>query len=115
MRRLWIVGLLGLGAVVAAGLLVLRDRPDAPGTPEPTASAPRARYQCSMHPEIVSDEPGICPICQMRLQRVDEAAVAPGERRPLFYRHPMRPDVTSPTPAISISVTSSGRSSARRM
>ena len=52
-----------------------------------------------MHPEIVSDEPGICPICQMRLQRVDEAAVAPGERRPLFYRHPMRPDVTSPTPA----------------
>jgi hypothetical protein len=24
-----------------------------------------------MHPQIVSDKPGICPICQMTLQRVD--------------------------------------------
>jgi len=64
-----------------------------------------AKYQCAMHPQIVSDEPGICPICQMKLQRVDEAAparvaAAPGgARTPLFYRHPMRADVSSPVPA----------------
>jgi multidrug efflux pump subunit AcrA (membrane-fusion protein) len=54
-----------------------------------------------MHPQIVAHEPGICPICQMQLQRVDDAhgAAAPAARTPRFYRHPMRPDVTSPTPA----------------
>jgi multidrug efflux pump subunit AcrA (membrane-fusion protein) len=71
----------------------------------PAATAARASYQCAMHPQIVSEEPGICPICGMKLQRVDEplaadAAPAPAaERRPLFYRHPMRADVTSPEPA----------------
>lgn len=33
----------------------------------------KARYQCSMHPEIVSDKPGNCPICGMRLSRVEES------------------------------------------
>ena len=60
-------------------------------------------YQCAMHPQIVSNEPGICPICQMKLQRVDDApgtTKAPsGERKVKFYRHPMRPDVASPVPA----------------
>lgn len=31
-----------------------------------------ARYQCPMHPHIVSDKPGKCPICAMPLQKVDE-------------------------------------------
>jgi Cu(I)/Ag(I) efflux system membrane fusion protein len=77
------------------------------GTP-PLGGAAKGKYQCSMHPQIVSDEPGICPICQMKLTRVDEPVTAPeprtataaaGSRKPLFYRHPMRPDVTSPAPA----------------
>jgi hypothetical protein len=73
-----------------------------PGATPAGAAAPK--YQCSMHPQIVSDRPGICPICQMKLQRVDEPAAATdahsaGAHAPLFYRHPMRPDVTSPHPA----------------
>jgi hypothetical protein len=58
-------------------------------------------YQCSMHPQIVSNKPGTCPICGMKLTPVEEVRGAPTgkERTPLFYRHPMRPDVTSPTPA----------------
>ncbi len=75
-------------------------------TPE-TAQAQKARYQCPMHPSIVQDHPGECPICGMKLVRVDEgkgvgaasAAVgANGERRILNYRAPMDPKVTSPTP-----------------
>jgi multidrug efflux pump subunit AcrA (membrane-fusion protein) len=55
-----------------------------------------------MHPQIVSDKPDICPICQMKLQRVDDGAGsggAVGEKTVKFYRHPMRPDVVSPVPA----------------
>jgi membrane fusion protein, copper/silver efflux system len=66
------------------------------------AAATGEKYQCSMHPQIVSDHPGNCPICQMPLQRVDDGAppkAAAGERKPLFYRHPMRADVSSPVPA----------------
>lgn len=27
-------------------------------------------YQCSMHPNVIGDDPGICPICAMDLQPV---------------------------------------------
>src|SRR5438105_4926549 len=62
-------------------------------------------YQCSMHPQITSDKPGTCPICGMKLERVDdvssETAAQPvkKEHRIIAYRHPMRPDITSPKPA----------------
>lgn len=59
----------------------------------PMASTEKALYQCSMHPSVVSSKPGNCPICGMRLNRVRH------ERKILYYRHPMRPDVTSPRPA----------------
>ncbi len=29
-------------------------------------------YQCSMHPNVISEEPGVCPICGMDLQPVQE-------------------------------------------
>jgi len=37
-------------------------------TAEPaTASSPTMKYTCPMHPEIVRDAPGNCPICGMTL------------------------------------------------
>jgi len=57
------------------------------------------QYQCSMHPEIVQENPGKCPICAMDLQPVVNAGgKEPGKGEILFYRHPMQPDVTSSTP-----------------
>src|SRR6266542_6579028 len=59
-------------------------------------------YVCPMHPTITSDHPGDCPICGMKLVKVasDNAgtAVTKGERRIAFYRSPMDPKQTSPTP-----------------
>ncbi len=47
------------------------------------APAAHALYQCAMHPQIVRTEPGLCPICRMPLQRVDEPAPAgPGAPAP---------------------------------
>jgi Cu(I)/Ag(I) efflux system membrane fusion protein len=93
-------------AALAAGYAVrplVEPRLAARGAaPAPAAAAPK--YQCSMHPQIISDHPGSCPICRMPLTRVDESHVAPptaaaaGARTPIFYRNPMRADVTSPVP-----------------
>lgn len=60
-------------------------------------------YQCPMHPSIVQDHPGNCPICGMKLVKIDpsKAEAAPkdaGKGPVLFYRSPMDPKQTSPTP-----------------
>ncbi|MDX2089682.1 MAG: heavy metal translocating P-type ATPase [Kofleriaceae bacterium] len=43
---------------------------DAPVAPAPAIAAPGAKveYTCPMHPEIVRDAPGSCPICGMALE-----------------------------------------------
>jgi len=83
---------LGLAAGVGTTALVLR-RPAAPVT----ADIPHAHttYVCPMHPSITSDRPGECPICGMQLV---VASAPAGERKLLFYRSPMNPAQTSPTP-----------------
>ncbi|MFO7604330.1 MAG: efflux RND transporter periplasmic adaptor subunit [Gammaproteobacteria bacterium] len=55
------------------------------------------KYVCPMHPQIVRDEPGSCPICGMDLVKVEQEPVA-AEPRLLYYRHPHNPSVTSDKP-----------------
>ncbi len=58
------------------------------------ADAPAgAVYQCPMHPEVVQDEPGECPICGMDLVEVREAS-APAP----VYQCPMHPEVVQHEP-----------------
>jgi membrane fusion protein, copper/silver efflux system len=69
------------------------------GSPAHDHAAPSAeaktRYTCPMHPTIVSDHPGDCPICGMALVKVGGAG---GERKIAFYRSPMDAKQTSPVP-----------------
>jgi Cu+-exporting ATPase len=37
------------------------------GGPPPAPAAPGSKYTCPMHPEVVKDGPGTCPICGMAL------------------------------------------------
>jgi len=62
------------------------------------------KYRCPMHPEVIRDEPGVCPICGMALVKVEpstQAAATPAaaSRTPLYYRNPMDPNRHSAVPA----------------
>jgi RND family efflux transporter MFP subunit len=65
-----VVAALGLGA--GAGYWVAHR--DAAEDPVPAPAASRSIYHCPMHPQVVSDRPGSCPICGMAL--VSSASVA---------------------------------------
>lgn len=84
-------------ATTMAGVPACRSR----GTVAQDGQA-HAEYFCPMHPQIVRDRPGDCPVCGMKLEkRAKHVATAtpPAERRVLFYRHPMDPSIRSDRPA----------------
>ncbi|MBU2492716.1 MAG: efflux RND transporter periplasmic adaptor subunit [Bacteroidetes bacterium] len=49
-------------------------------------------YTCGMHPEIISDEPGNCPICEMKLTPIKINNKSSGEKKILYWRAPMDPN-----------------------
>lgn len=51
-------------------------------------------YTCGMHPEIILDEPGICPICEMELTpiKTNSNTKSTGERKIVYWRAPMDPN-----------------------
>jgi hypothetical protein len=62
-----------LGAAMVVLLLVIgmagpscKQGKDAPPA-EQSASQPAVVYTCPMHPEVISDKPGNCPKCGMKL------------------------------------------------
>ncbi len=70
--------------------------------------AEKQLYTCGMHPQIVRDTPGNCPICGMKLQPVranaataaaDPAGARPsGERKIKYYKSTMMPGEVKPGP-----------------
>ena len=73
---------------------------------EPEAAgqgAPEQLYTCGMHPQVIQNKPGNCPICGMKLTPVRKqagaAAAGAGERKVKYYKSTMNPGETSPAPA----------------
>jgi len=54
-------------ALVTISLVACKDKGHTHTTP--AATAPKELWTCSMHPEIIRDQPGVCPICGMDLVR----------------------------------------------
>ncbi len=65
------------------------------------AFAAEQLYTCGMHPQIIKQEPGNCPICGMKLTpiRANAPAQSPGGERTIkFYQSSMKPGEVSPNP-----------------
>ena len=71
----------------------------APAAPAPSAAKPETLYRCPMHPQIIQEKPGKCPICSMELvpfqKPAPAAAPAPAaqkERKIKYWVDPMDPN-----------------------
>ena len=86
-----IIGVLAL-ALTAALLYIFVFSPDSDDHMLVTADG--QLYTCGMHPSIILDEPGNCPICEMKLTPIkgDVSTKSSGERKILYWRAPMNPN-----------------------
>lgn len=85
-----IIGVLAL-ALVAALLYIFVFSPGSDDHMLITADG--QLYTCGMHPELILDEPGNCPICGMNLTPIrGNNQRTSGERKILYWRAPMNPN-----------------------
>ncbi len=90
------VGILIVGILLGAGVTYLLLPKVDSGSPA-SVEGTKQLYSCGMHPEVISDEPGNCPICGMKLTPIRGSGRASGEassekdRKILYWRAPMDP------------------------
>jgi Cu(I)/Ag(I) efflux system membrane fusion protein len=77
-KRFLAIVLTGALAAVAGGSALVSSGCRKGGAP----AAAAVRYHCPMHPEVVKDGPGDCPICGMKLVPVEGSASPPASGRP---------------------------------
>ena len=85
----------GLATALLAGYWAgSAGRDQAPaGDGKPPATADASKYTCGMHPFIIQDKPGICPICNMELTplKAGSGGQGSGERQIKHWASPMDP------------------------
>jgi Cu(I)/Ag(I) efflux system membrane fusion protein/cobalt-zinc-cadmium efflux system membrane fusion protein len=84
--------IIGLSIIItAAGLYFIIG---SGGEDNSTNTSVKQLYTCGMHPDVISDEPGNCPICGMKLvpKKGTGTASNTGERKILYWRAPMDPN-----------------------
>lgn len=100
---IFVILFIGLLLAIIAFLLFSRYHISKKDTLFAPAQVQKDVYYCPMHPSFISDKPGDCPICGMKLVKKEDAHIgnagrAKPERKILYYRNPMNPEATSPVP-----------------
>jgi Cu(I)/Ag(I) efflux system membrane fusion protein/cobalt-zinc-cadmium efflux system membrane fusion protein len=106
-RKLWL--LLGLLVVFLLGVMLsyLLFRAGRIPSPEskPAVTESKQLYTCGMHPNVIQDHPGNCPICGMKLvpmkKSTAQAQTPKSERKILYWHDPMDPNYISDKPGKS--------------
>src|SRR5204862_655921 len=103
-QRVFLV-LLPLAALAAAAWFFLR-----PGGHDHAGATDAQHYTCGMHPAVIQNKPGNCPICGMKLTPIRKQpgaraastnatpSAASGERQIKYYKSTMLLGEISPTP-----------------
>jgi RND family efflux transporter MFP subunit len=97
-------GLRILAGSLALGVLLVSCAKKDVHTKPPAAESPSAvKYHCPMHPSVVSDKPGNCPICSMKLVPMNASQHGTGSAamvavRKTIYRSTMNPNEVSDKP-----------------
>ena len=84
--------------------------------------AAKSLWTCSMHPQVIKEEPGLCPICHMALTPLKSGAKLRARRDPTILSKSLFPaarvcgpgNPIIPSPAIRCSTTLCAGLSARR-
>jgi RND family efflux transporter MFP subunit len=97
-----------IGAAVVGGLVVFTLRlgdgramksdqaaSTMTGTSDNASSKPKQLWTCGMHPQVIQDHPGTCPICHMKLTPLKDdsndgtSGTTGGKQKILYYWDPM--------------------------
>jgi multidrug efflux pump subunit AcrA (membrane-fusion protein) len=102
-----IITLLLLITTIGAGLFSAGCS-KAPARSGTAAQESKTLYTCGMHPQVIQDHPGNCPICGMRLTPIrkqtgvenasSNTSAQPGERKIKYYKSTMMPGEVRQTP-----------------
>jgi len=100
------IGLAVLSSLVLAGTGLILNGCGRNKSPEAGANVAKTLYTCGMHPQVIQDKPGNCPICGMKLtpirkqgENANSGPAAPsGERKIKYYKSTMAPAEVRQTP-----------------
>ncbi|HZL38570.1 MAG TPA: efflux RND transporter periplasmic adaptor subunit [Tepidisphaeraceae bacterium] len=102
---LGLAGLVGVGIGLDMAIASSKASPSQQATTQTAKPSPSKQlYHCGMHPQIIQDHPGNCPICHMALtpMKLGSSASATGERNILYWWDPMLgPSSISNKPGVS--------------
>jgi hypothetical protein len=98
----WIIILIviTLGVGIVGGFMIARRSTVSEEATETGADSTKQLYTCGMHPQIIQEGPGNCPICGMKLTPIkgtsaSSEAKPTGERKIKYWKSSMDPTYVS--------------------
>jgi Cu(I)/Ag(I) efflux system membrane fusion protein len=92
----------GLALIIALGLGLVFSGCKRSDVTAPNSSSEKTLYTCGMHPQVIQEHPGNCPICGMKLTPVRKQPggtnTASSGRMIKYYKSTMNPGETSKAP-----------------